>query len=178
MLSVSGVPGWAPLRACGSPGSPRYGPLQPRGIVRRLVDRQGVAESSRVQCSPSGCRLLSSAVRVGALLPRRPGQRVGEGHCCHVPADQRHGRALLPRSSLIEVSSPSYGLDGTGVDPRLGCVARHGWRWLGEGALAMPSSAVLRQLLGPSRRVLPGRLVWPAWGAWPGRATRLSARRY
>ena len=54
------------------------------------------------------------------------------------------GGALLPRSSLIEVSSPSYGLDGTGVDPRLDCVARHGWRWLGEEALAVPGSAVLR----------------------------------
>ena len=54
------------------------------------------------------------------------------------------GGALLPRSSLIEVLSPSYGLDGTGVDPRLDCVARHGWRWLVEEALAMPGSAVLR----------------------------------
>ena len=67
VLSVSGDPGWVPLRACGSPGSPRCGPRKPRGTVRRLVDRQGVAESSRVQCSPSGCRLLSSAVRAGAL---------------------------------------------------------------------------------------------------------------
>ena len=67
VLSVSGDPGWVPLRACGSPGSPRCGPCKPRGTVRRLVDRQGVAESSRVQCSPSGCRLLSSAVRAGAL---------------------------------------------------------------------------------------------------------------
>ena len=67
VLSVSGDPGWVPLRACGSPGSPRCGPRMPRGTVRRLVDRQGVAESSRVQCSPSGCRLLSSAVRAGAL---------------------------------------------------------------------------------------------------------------
>ena len=48
VLSVSGDPGWVPLRACGSPGSPRCGPRVPRVIVRRLVDRQGVAESSRV----------------------------------------------------------------------------------------------------------------------------------
>ena len=79
------------------------------------------------------------------------------------------GGALLPRSSLIEVLSPSYGLDGTGVDPQLDCVARHGWRWLVEEALAVPGSAVLRWLLRPSQRVLPGRLVWPACGAWPGR---------
>ena len=46
VLSVSGDPGWVPLRACGSPGSPRCG---------------------RVQCFPSGCHLMSSAVRAGAL---------------------------------------------------------------------------------------------------------------
>ena len=56
VLSVSGDPGWVPLRACGSPGSPRCGPRKPRGTVRRLVDRQGVAESSRVQCSLLDCR--------------------------------------------------------------------------------------------------------------------------
>ena len=48
VLSVSGDPGWVTLRACGSPGSPRCGPRMPRGTVRRLVDRQGVAESSTV----------------------------------------------------------------------------------------------------------------------------------
>ena len=52
------------------------------------------------------------------------------------------GGALLPRSSLIEVSSPSYGLEGTGVDPRLDCVARHGWRWLVEEASAVSGPAV------------------------------------
>ena len=67
VLSVSEDPGWVPLRACGSPGSPRCGPRKHRGTVRRLVDRQGVAELSRVQCSSSGGRLLSSAVRAGAL---------------------------------------------------------------------------------------------------------------
>ena len=48
-LSVSGDPGWVPLRACGSLVSPRCGPRMPRGTVRRLVDRQGVAELSRVK---------------------------------------------------------------------------------------------------------------------------------
>lgn len=48
-LSVSGDQGWVPLRACGSPGSPRCGPRVPRVTVRRLVNRQGVAESSHVQ---------------------------------------------------------------------------------------------------------------------------------
>ena len=67
ILSVSRNPGWVPLRAGGSPGSPRCGPRMPRGIGCHLVDRQGGAESIRVQCSPSGCRLLSSAVRAGAL---------------------------------------------------------------------------------------------------------------
>ena len=49
VLSVSGDPGWVPLRACGSPDSPMCGPRVPRGAVRHLVDRQGVAESSHVQ---------------------------------------------------------------------------------------------------------------------------------
>ena len=47
-LPASGGPGWDPLGACGSPGSPRCGPRVPRGTVRRLVDHQGVAELSRV----------------------------------------------------------------------------------------------------------------------------------
>lgn len=47
--SASRDPGWGPLGACGSLGSPRCGPRVPRATVRRLVDHQGVAESSRVQ---------------------------------------------------------------------------------------------------------------------------------
>ena len=63
--------------------------------VRRLVDRHGVAESIHAQCSSLGCRLLSSVVRAGTLLRASPGQRVGEGHCCLVLADQRHGRGTV-----------------------------------------------------------------------------------
>ena len=47
--SVSGDPGWGLQGAGGSLGSPRCGPRMPRRTVRRLVNRQGVAESSRVQ---------------------------------------------------------------------------------------------------------------------------------
>ena len=47
--SASGDLGWGPLGACGLLGSPRCGPRVPRATVRRLVDHQGMAESSRVQ---------------------------------------------------------------------------------------------------------------------------------
>ena len=39
---------YRPAGACDSPGSPRCVPRMPRGIVRRLIDHQGEAESSRV----------------------------------------------------------------------------------------------------------------------------------
>ena len=51
-LSAFGDPDWDPTGAYSSPGSPRCGPRVPWGTVHRLVDRQGVAELSRVQWLP------------------------------------------------------------------------------------------------------------------------------
>ena len=106
VLSVSRIPGWVPLRAYGSSGSPRCGPRMPRGTVRHLVDRQGVAESSQVQW----CSVMSPLAGVSGddggtvATPTLVSGQV-RGTVAMLRLTKGMGGALLPRSLLIEASS-------------------------------------------------------------------------